>query len=103
MGAVAEKNVQLVITQALDLRGWLWNHNRDSRNTSGRNGLPDLIAVNPKTGAVLWLEVKGPKTRVRPEQQEWLAALRTGGHDARMIRGADEAHQLAADILSRAI
>lgn len=100
---MAEKNVQLVVTQALDLRGWLWNHNRDSRHTSGRNGLPDIIAVHPRTGKVLWLECKGPKTRIRAEQQEWLAALRTGGHDARIIRGADEAHQLAADILARRI
>lgn len=100
---MAEKNIQLIITQALDLRGWLWNHNRDSRHTSGCNGLPDLIAVNPKTGAVLWVEVKGPKTRVRPHQEEWLAALRTGGHDARLIRGADQAHALAADILDRRI
>ena len=92
--------MQQVITDALDLRGWLWSHNSDSRRSYGA-GLPDLIAVDPRSGRLLFVEVKGPKTRVRPEQQQWIDALALGGADARIVRGADEAHALAAEILGR--
>lgn len=98
---MAERNIQQLITDALSLKGWLWNHNRDSRHTSGRNGLPDIVAVHPKTGQVLWIEVKGPRTPVRPEQQEWLDALALGGHDARLVRGVDEGHALVAELLKK--
>ena len=74
------------MTDALDTAGWLWHHHPDSRLDHGTPGLPDLVAVHPRTGRVVWLEVKTAKGRVAPDQEAWAAALRQGGHEHRVVR-----------------
>lgn len=70
---ITEAQVQRVITDALDTYGWLWHHETDSRKSKA--GFPDICAVHPHTGALLFLELKREIGVVSPEQQVWLDAL----------------------------
>lgn len=70
---MTEAELQATITEALDLYGWVWHHETDSRRS--REGFPDLVCVHPKTGWVLFLELKSQRGRVRPAQAVWLEAL----------------------------
>ena len=54
--SVSEASVQSVIGDALGYGGWLWHHCKDSQLCSGEAGLPDLVAVHPRSGRVLWIE-----------------------------------------------
>ncbi len=45
--------------------------------TADGKGFPDLFLVNPEFAAAI--EVKGDGDRLRPEQEEWLAALTAAG------------------------
>ena len=44
-------------------------------------GFPDLVLVR-KDDRVIFVEVKGDGDRLRPEQEEWLADLRSAGCEA---------------------
>lgn len=50
-------------------------------------GFPDVVALRDDVG--LALELKGEKTRVRPEQLIWIAAFRDAGFMARIVRPVD--------------
>jgi hypothetical protein len=61
-------------TQVLNLAafyGWRAYHTHDSRRS--QPGFPDLVLVRPPE--ILFVELKGARTRVQPEQREWLAML----------------------------
>lgn len=66
-----ESEWQSFVTDCLDLGGWRWHHETDSRKS--KSGFPDLIAV--KGNQMIVLELKTQKGRVRPEQVDWLVAL----------------------------
>ena len=70
-----EAQLQRTIMDALELGGWLYSHHPDSRRSEGGGGLPDLVAVHPKSHAVIFIEVKTEAGRLRPKQEEWLHAL----------------------------
>ena len=46
-------------------------------------GYPDLHIVGH--GRSWFLELKGPKPKVYPEQEAWIQRLRSCGHDARFV------------------
>lgn len=94
-----ERSVQSAITDALDLAGWLWHWCSDSRLCKGDPGLPDLVAVHPKAGRVLWIEVKADLGRVSSEQADWMAALRNSGADCRVV-WPDDVPGLIDDVLA---
>ncbi len=50
-------------------------------------GYPDLHIVGH--GRSIFLELKGPKPKVYPEQEEWIAALQDAGHEARFVYPGD--------------
>lgn len=60
-------------------------------------GIPDLILACQRRGAdghhfgALFIEMKTPVGRVRPEQEQWLERLRQGGYMAVVCRSAEEA------------
>lgn len=68
----SEAEWQAFVTDALDLGGWKWWHDEDSRRNKA--GLPDLIAAHPGRG-ILFAELKTETGRLRPEQASWLSYL----------------------------
>ena len=68
----SETDFQRFVTDALDLAGWKWFHDSDSRRNKA--GLPDIIAAHPDRG-ILFAELKTQKGRLRPEQASWLSHL----------------------------
>lgn len=53
-------------------------------------GCPDLVAANG-SGMVWLIEVKGPKGKLRPEQEKWINEWRG---DVHIIRTVDDALKL---------
>lgn len=62
-------------------------HTHDSRRSAP--GFPDLVLVNPRTGRVLYRELKTNKGRVSPAQQDWLDGLAAAGQDVGVWRPND--------------
>ncbi len=96
---ITEAQVQRVITDALDTYGWLWHHETDSRKS--KRGFPDICAVHPRTGAILFLELKKELGVVSPEQQTWLDALNQHGphHRPGFTSLPDHWHGYHADVV----
>jgi len=72
-----EKHAQRQVLDYALLRHWLAYHDFDSR----RNARGFLDTVLCREGRLVFMEVKivknGKRTRLRPEQKEWIAALKT--------------------------
>jgi hypothetical protein len=49
-------------------------------------GFPDLMLVRER---VVYVEVKGDKDRLRPEQEVWLSSLRMAGQEVHVWRTAE--------------
>lgn len=94
-----EKDFQRFVFEQLRLGGWRFAHFGNSvkyvRKGDGylvipdkdSRGFPDIIAV--KGERIIALELKGTTTRIRPEQLEWIADLRTAGVEAHIWRPDD--------------
>ena len=90
---IGEAAFQRLITDLMDVAGWLWHHEKDSRRS--KRGFPDLVAIKPGRPIVIW-EVKTQRGRVRREQQVWLNHLSWApGVEAGVVRPADWAYVLA--------
>jgi hypothetical protein len=89
---ILERDVQKLMTDALELYGFSWCHFRPARTAYGWRtpvsgplgaGFPDVLAAFPATGSrpgrVLLLEVKGSTGRLSPAQREVHATLRAAG------------------------
>lgn len=88
LDAMSEKDFQAGVLKLALFHGFkLRYHTHDSRRSAP--GFPDLVLVNPRTGRVLWRELKTNKGRVSPEQQEWLDGLTACGMDAGVWRPND--------------
>lgn len=82
--ALSEQQFQKRVTDLCDWLKLSWHHETDSRRSKA--GFPDLVIVGNR---VLFAELKTAKGRLRPEQAEWLNALRNGGAEAHVWRPAD--------------
>lgn len=71
--AVPEHDFQVQVCELLDLLGYKWHHETDSRRSP--QGWPDLFAIHPTTGWAIWLELKSAHGTVTSSQLEWLQAL----------------------------
>jgi hypothetical protein len=69
-----EAGFQGVVIDFAQYRGWLVNHNYDSRKSGPDNGLPDLIMA--RDGRLIFMELKKPGGVVSAEQQRWLDVLK---------------------------
>lgn len=88
LDAMSEKDFQTGVLKLARFHGFtLRYHTHDSRRSAP--GFPDLVLVNPRTGRVLWRELKRNKGRVSPNQQDWLNGLTAAGMDAGMWRPKD--------------
>jgi VRR-NUC domain len=83
---VSEAAFQQQVVQLAGFYGWnLVYHTHDSRRSN--KGWPDLVIC--RAPEIVFVELKGDKTRVRPEQKAWLAALAACGLEAYLWRPND--------------
>lgn len=88
LDSMLEKPFQEGVLKLARFHGFtLRYHTHDSRRSAP--GFPDLVLVNPRTGRILFRELKTNKGRVSPEQQEWLDGLTACGIDAGVWRPND--------------
>lgn len=90
----AQSPYQGTLTATMDALGWQWNHTRPVYDRAAQayitpttaKGWPDLAAVHPRTGVMLFAELKGkcpaPKrgwstSDVKPDQMKWLRFMHT--------------------------
>jgi hypothetical protein len=77
-----ERHHQVAVEELLRLRGWRFYHTHRSQFSVA--GFPDLVCLR---GARCFVaEIKGPRTRVTPEQRAWLDAFRAAGIPAHLWR-----------------
>ena len=89
-----EAAFQQQVIDLAQLSGWLVHAERPARMADGRwrtpiqgmAGFPDLVLVRER---VLFVELKSERGKLSPEQEQWLAVLRTAGADARLWRPSD--------------
>jgi hypothetical protein len=72
------------VRDAARVTGWLAYHTYRSKRSP--SGFPDLVLVRER---VLFVELKGERTRVTREQQQWLEALRAAGAETYLWRPDD--------------
>lgn len=91
---ITEKNFQQAVIDLARLHGCRVYHTHDSRRSE--KGWPDLVIVGPR--GVLFRELKADRGRVKPEQWEWIEALKLAGQDAGVWRPADWPEVVLAEI-----
>lgn len=63
-------------------------------------GVPDIhLPVTRNAYIGLWIEMKAPGEYPRPNQREWIAALRAEGHRVEVCRSMAEARAVIEDYL----
>ena len=82
---MTEAQLQRTIMDALELGGWLYSHHPDSRRSAGGGGLPDLVAVHPKRGRLLFIECKSESGRLSKRQELWRRALQDAGAEVCVV------------------
>ena len=74
-----EYQIQKGIIKTLEFAGWMaWLTHRPGAGYAVTPGQPDLIAVSPE-GVVAFIEVKGPRTQIKPIQQAFMDNLEDRG------------------------
>lgn len=76
----SEAQWQQKIVQLAGFYQWRVYHTHDSRRSNP--GFPDLVLL--RGPELIFAELKGPKTRVTAEQEDWLAALRVVADGVRL-------------------
>lgn len=86
MKRATEQHFQTQVEQLAAYYGWtLQYHTHDSRRS--HKGWPDLVLC--RSPEILFVELKGEKTRVTPEQTQWLTALTACGLETYLWRPSD--------------
>lgn len=70
-GELDEQQWQAQVVGLATFYGWRIYHTHDSRRSPA--GFPDLVMV--RGPELIFAELKGPRTRVTKEQEDWLAEL----------------------------
>lgn len=78
-----EAKEQAKIVKLFDAVGFVVISTSEGRRAWRSSGLPDLWVTHPELGYCFWWEVKGPKGRLSPTQEQFIAlteaAARNGG------------------------
>lgn len=72
-----ERDLQAAVVELARMLGYLTYHTHDSRKSAP--GFPDLVLVHPRSGALIFAELKSATGKVTREQDEWLRALALRG------------------------
>ena len=94
-----EDALQAQVEQIARSLGWLVYHTHDSRRSAA--GFPDVVAVHPRRGRIVWAELKSGKGRVSDAQHEWLDALTEAGAEVYVWRPADLLSGAILDVFAR--
>lgn len=81
----SEAAFQRAVERLLDLYGWRWHHEVDSRKS--KPGFPDLIAC--RRDRALAIELKSARGVLSADQREWIAALQGSGVETHIWRPKD--------------
>lgn len=84
--AMLERDLAAEIQDRCKKFGLLRYHTFDSRRSAG--GWPDEVILSPRTGLVIFRELKKQNGRVTPDQRAWLDALGLR-HDVDVWRPSD--------------
>lgn len=84
---VSERDWQQQVLDLLEYHQWISYHTYDSRRS--QPGFPDLVALHPKAGDILVLELKTERGKATPSQLQWLAWFEACGIDARLVRPSE--------------
>ena len=84
--AMLETQLMECIRDRCKLLGLHAFHVADARRSWGP-GYPDLTICGP--GGILWREVKTEHGTIRPEQKDWILALKAAGGNAGIWRPRD--------------
>ncbi len=87
--AASERQLHDEIESELKRRGWFYAHSRMDLPTTQALGIPDFQIAAPD-GLTYWIEAKGPKTKVTPEQAGALHWLQRLGHKTGIVRSIEE-------------
>lgn len=99
---IKEKDIQNAIRLGVNDIAVTFRANVGKFNTSdGRvittglpKGFPDLFGYRKSDGRIIFLEVKTPTGRVRPEQEKFIARAKQDGCIAGVVRSVDDARKL---------
>lgn len=75
-----EQQLTRAITDLLQACGWYVIRTHRPGQFATQPGVSDLIAV--AKGQAAFIEVKGPRTKIKPEQSAFLAEMQGRGHIA---------------------
>lgn len=78
---MTEAQMQTAIVQTAKQLGYLVFH--AAYSIGSERGYPDLCICGH--GRLWFFELKGPKPKIYPEQEAWIAALNAAGAEARII------------------
>lgn len=76
--SVKEKDLQRKLEGVLTQLGFLWFHDRSLQHATVRTsnpGFPDICAVHPDSGLLVFIELKSQRGQMRPAQLLWKDAL----------------------------
>jgi hypothetical protein len=74
-----ESREQAKILRLFDAVGFVVIPTSEGRRVWRPSGLPDLWCTHPELGVCFWFEVKGPKGRVSPTQEAFVALTEVAG------------------------
>jgi hypothetical protein len=95
--AMSEQDLQDSVLDLAGRLGWMAYHTFDARRST--RGFPDLVLVHPRTGGLIFAELKDTHRQPTDEQRRWLAALGKR-HTAVLWRPADWADGRIAALLT---
>ena len=96
LAARSEAEFQRAVLDDANAYGWdLASHTMFSVMSQG--GFPDLVLVRRADKRVVFIELKGPKTRIEPAQQQWIDYLNEAGAEAYIFRPGD--HEAVYQVL----
>ena len=87
-GPVKEEAFRLQVRKIARMYGWTLQYHTHSSLRSDK-GYPDETWINVDRKRILFIEFKSDKGRIRPEQQQWIDALKAVGQEAAIWRPKD--------------
>jgi Holliday junction resolvase len=88
---IPESQIQKEIKEYLQWKGWYVYKNHQSLGS--HRGLFDLTAI--KNGRVVWIEVKTPRGKVSPFQEQFMKEIREHGGDCIVAKSIDDLKEMS--------